>query len=175
MTSAACSVQPHRASAGRAPVRAGSSVWSEDRTLTIHGWSEVCRVERAGRQREYRTHLVRRTYREDEKVEHQTWPTSPVASCRDRGDPGYPARAAALPAGQALQMTRSAPRGHVAAVWAQARALGLPAQARQGCSGAMHEQRGRPASASRVGTTGRLACAAATPRAGAYLCPTAGC
>jgi hypothetical protein len=32
-----------------------------------------------------------------------------------------------VPAGQAMQIIRSVPHGHVAAVWAQAKALGLPA------------------------------------------------
>jgi hypothetical protein len=85
------------------------------------------RVDKAGRPREYRSHLVRRTYREDGKVKHQTLanitalPPAAIEAIRAtlRGEQ-------VLPAGQAMQITRSIPHGHVAAVWAQARALGLP-------------------------------------------------
>jgi hypothetical protein len=84
-------------------------------------------VDKAGRQREYRSHLVRRTYREDGKVKHQTLanitalPPAAIEAIRAvlRGQQ-------LLPADQALQITSSLPHGHVAAVWAQARALGLP-------------------------------------------------
>jgi hypothetical protein len=85
-------------------------------------------VDKAGRQREYRSHLVRRTYREDGKVKHQTLanitalPPAAIEAIRAilRGEQ-------LVPAGQALQITRSLPHGHVAAVWAQAKTLGLPA------------------------------------------------
>ena len=82
MTSAACSVQPHRASAERAPQRAGSSVWSEDRTPTIHGWSEVCRVERAGRHGNTGPIWCAAPTVRTRRSNTRTWPTSPVASCR---------------------------------------------------------------------------------------------
>lgn len=85
-------------------------------------------VDKAGRQREYQSHLVRRTYREDGKVKHQTLanitalPVAAIEAIRAvlRGEQLLPVR-------QALQIIRSVPHGHVAAVWAQARALGLPA------------------------------------------------
>src|SRR4249920_3252858 len=85
-------------------------------------------VDKAGRQREYQSHLVRRTYREDGKVKHQTLanitalPPEAIEAIRAvlRGQQ-------LLPADQALQITGSLPHGHVAAVWAQASALGLPA------------------------------------------------
>ncbi len=86
------------------------------------------RVDKAGRQREYQSHLVRRTFREDGKVKHQTLanitalPPAAIEAIRAtlRGE-------RVLPAGQAMQITRSLPHGHVAAVWAQAKALDLPA------------------------------------------------
>jgi hypothetical protein len=85
-------------------------------------------VDKTGRQREYQSHLVRRTYREDGKVKHQTLanitvlPPAAIEAIRAilRGQQ-------VVPAGQAMQITGSLPHGHVAAVWAQARALGLPA------------------------------------------------
>jgi len=84
-------------------------------------------VDKTGRQREYQSHLVRRSFREDGKVKHQTLanitalPPAAIEAIRAilRGEQ-------VLPAGQAMQITRSLPHGHVAAVWAQATALGLP-------------------------------------------------
>jgi hypothetical protein len=86
------------------------------------------RVDTAGRQREYRSHLVRRTFREDGKVKHQTLanitalPPAAIEAVRAtlRGE-------RVLPADQVMQIARSVPHGHVAAVHAQARALDLPA------------------------------------------------
>jgi transposase len=84
-------------------------------------------VDRAGRVREYQTHLVRRTFREGGKVKHQTLanitalPSAAIEALRAvlRGEQ-------LLPAGQAMQIIASLPHGHVAAVWAQAKTLGLP-------------------------------------------------
>ncbi|HEX6760729.1 MAG TPA: IS1634 family transposase, partial [Propionibacteriaceae bacterium] len=84
-------------------------------------------VDKAGRLREYQSHLVRRTFREGGKVKHQTLanitalPPAAIEAIRAvlRGEQ-------VLPAGQAMQITGSLPHGHVAAVWAQATALGLP-------------------------------------------------
>jgi len=84
-------------------------------------------VDKAGRQREYQSHLVRRTYREGGKVKHQTLanitalPPAAIEAIRAvlRGEQ-------LAPAGQVMQISGSLPHGHVAAVWAQARALGLP-------------------------------------------------
>jgi hypothetical protein len=86
------------------------------------------RVDKEGTQREYRSHLVRRTFREDGKVKHQTLanitalPEAAIEAIRAtlRGEQ-------VLPAGQVMAITRAVPHGHVAAVWAQATALGLPA------------------------------------------------
>lgn len=84
-------------------------------------------VDKTGRQREYQSHLVRRTFREDGKVKHQTLanitalPPAAIEAIRAilRGEQ-------VLQAGQAMQITGSLPHGHVAAVCAQASALGLP-------------------------------------------------
>jgi hypothetical protein len=85
-------------------------------------------VDKAGQQREYQSHLVRRTFREGGKVKHQTLanitalPPAAIEAIRAilRGQQ-------LAPVGQALQVIRSLPHGHAAAVWAQAKTLGLPA------------------------------------------------
>lgn len=85
-------------------------------------------MDKEGRPREYRSHLVRRTFREGGKVKHQTLanitalPEAAIEAIRAtlRGE-------LVLPAGQVMAITRAVPHGHVAAVWAQAAALGLPA------------------------------------------------
>jgi Transposase DDE domain len=84
-------------------------------------------VDRSGQRREYESVYLRRTYRQGGKVCHQTLgnlsalPTEVVelveASLRGQRF---------VPAGQAAVVERSLPHGHVAAVWAQAKALGLP-------------------------------------------------
>src|SRR5215218_1618516 len=97
-----------------------------------HGAMHVATVtsrqmDKAGQRREYQSHLVRRTYREDGKVKHQTLanitalPPAAIEAIRAvlRGEQ-------LLPADQALQITRSLPHGHVGLVWAQAKALGMP-------------------------------------------------
>ena len=86
------------------------------------------RKDKDGLEREYRSHLVRRTFREDGKVKHQTLanisalPAGAIEAIRAslRGEQ-------LLPAGQAMQITRSIPHGHVAAVWAMAKTLDLGA------------------------------------------------
>jgi hypothetical protein len=84
-------------------------------------------VTKAGTVREYVSHLLRRTYREQGKVKHET-----LANLSALPGPAIEAVRACLAgktvlvAGQDLQVTRSLPHGHVAAVVAQARALGLP-------------------------------------------------
>jgi hypothetical protein len=85
-------------------------------------------VDKAGRQREYQSHLVRRTFREDGKVKHQT-----LANITALPPAAIEAIRAVLhgqqlvPVGQAMQITGSLPHGHVGLAWAQAKALGLPA------------------------------------------------
>ena len=76
----------------------------------------------------YETHLLRRSYREDGRVKNQTLanlshlpPTALSALKRSlRGEQLVSAAAA-------VEVVRSVPHGHVAAVFGQARALGLPA------------------------------------------------
>ena len=81
-----------------------------------------------GRPREYESRLLRRTYRDGDKVRHET-----IAKLSGMPDSVVDAMEAALkgevlvPAGQAaVTVARSVPHGHVAAAWAMARKLGLP-------------------------------------------------
>jgi hypothetical protein len=82
-----------------------------------------------GQQREYESRLLRRTYRDGDKVRHET-----IAKLSAMPDSIVDAVEAALkgevlvPAGEAaVAVARSVPHGHVAAAWAMARRLGLPA------------------------------------------------
>jgi len=85
-------------------------------------------VAKSGERRVYESVLVRRTYREAGKVRHETLanlsalPGEAVAAIEAtlKGE-------RLVPAGQAVTITRSVPHGHVAAVHAMARELGLPA------------------------------------------------
>jgi hypothetical protein len=84
-------------------------------------------VDKAGRRREYESRYLRRTYRQDGKVKHET-----LANLSGLPDAVVDAIEAALkgavlvPAQAACMIARSAPHGHVAAVRAQAAKLGLP-------------------------------------------------
>jgi len=85
-------------------------------------------VDKSGEGREYVSHLLRRTYRADGKVKHET-----LANLSPLPEPAIEAVRACLAgktlisAQDQLEVTGSLPHGHVAAVMAQARALGLPA------------------------------------------------
>jgi len=86
-------------------------------------------TDKQGRAREYESRLLRHTYRDGVKVRHKT-----IANLSKMPEAVVDAVEAALkgevlvPAGQAAVMVaRSLPHGHVAAVYAMARALGLPA------------------------------------------------
>src|SRR6266511_4173046 len=88
-------------------------------------------VDKGGGRREYESRYLRRTYREDGKVKHET-----LANLSGLADEVVDAIEAALKgtrlvAAEAVvsqvTITRSLPHGHVAAVHAQAKALGLPA------------------------------------------------
>src|SRR5450756_2575826 len=78
--------------------------------------------------RDYETHLLRRSYREDGKVKNETvanlshLPADLIEMIR-----ASLAGQAFVPAAAAATVARSRPHGHVAAVHAQAKALGLPA------------------------------------------------
>jgi hypothetical protein len=84
-------------------------------------------VGKDGVVRDYVTHLLRRSYRQDGKVKNET-----VANLSHLPDDLIEVIRASLagqafvPAGAAATITRSRPHGHVAAVHAQAKALGLP-------------------------------------------------
>ena len=85
-------------------------------------------VDKQGRHRDYSSAYLRRTYRSGGKVKNET-----VASLSalpdhviDLIDAGLKGQQL-VPAGQAFTITRSLPHGHVAAVAAMARTLGLPA------------------------------------------------
>jgi hypothetical protein len=85
-------------------------------------------VDKQGRRHDYSSAYLRRTYREAGTVKNET-----VASLSalpdhviDWIDAGLKGRQL-VPAGEAVTITRSVPHGHVAAVHAMARQLGLPA------------------------------------------------
>ena len=91
-------------------------------------------TDKQGREREYESRLLRRTYRDGGKVRHET-----LANLSKMPDRVVDAVEAALkgevlvPAGEAaVTVARSLPHGHVAAVHAMARKLGLPGAARPG-------------------------------------------
>jgi len=85
-------------------------------------------VDKQGRRRDYESRYLRRTYRDGGKVRHET-----LANLSGLPEQAVDAIEAALkgtplvPAGQAATITSSLPHGHVAAVHAMARQLGLPA------------------------------------------------
>src|SRR5665811_1016321 len=85
------------------------------------------RVDKSGQPREYVSHLLRRTYRDGARVKHET-----LANLTPLPQDAIDAVRASLAgktlvvAGEGLEVTGSLPHGHVAAVHAQAKALGLP-------------------------------------------------
>jgi hypothetical protein len=92
------------------------------------GAAHIARVVRKYKDREYVSFLLRRSYREAGKVKHETLanlsalPAQAIEALR-MSLAGRPL----VDAEEAFQITRSAPHGHVAAVWMMARKLGLPA------------------------------------------------
>jgi len=84
-------------------------------------------VDRQGRLREYESRYLRRTFREDGRVKHET-----LADLSGLPEATVDAIEAALrgirlvPADAAVTIIRSVPHGHVAAVHAMAKAVGLP-------------------------------------------------
>jgi hypothetical protein len=92
------------------------------------GAVHVARIVRKYKDREYVSFLLRRSYREAGKVRHETLanlsalPTQAIDALR-----ASLAGRRLVDAEGAFEITRSLPHGHVAAVWAMARALGLPA------------------------------------------------
>src|SRR6266542_4973798 len=87
-------------------------------------------VDKGGRRREYESRYLRRTYREDGQVKHET--LANLSGLADEVVDAIEAAAALkgtrlVAAEAAVTITRSLPHGHVAAVHAQAKASGLPA------------------------------------------------
>jgi hypothetical protein len=85
-------------------------------------------VDRQGRERDYSSAYLRRTYRDGGKVKNETVANisalpDHVIDLIDAGLKGHQL----VPSGQAVTITRSMPHGHVAAVAAMAAKLGLPA------------------------------------------------
>jgi len=85
-------------------------------------------VDKQGRARDYSSAYLRRTYREAGKVKNETVANLSVLPEHviDLIDAGLKGTAL-VPAAEAVTITRSVPHGHVAAVHAMARKLGLPA------------------------------------------------
>ncbi len=84
-------------------------------------------VDKEGRRRDYESSYLRRTYREEGRVRNETVANlsalpSHVVDLVEAGLNGQPL----VPAETLATINRSLPHGHVAAVWAQARRLGLP-------------------------------------------------
>jgi hypothetical protein len=85
-------------------------------------------VDRQGRRKDYSSAYLRRTYRDGGKVKNETVANlsalpDHVIDLIDAGLKGQQL----VPAADAVTITRSLPHGHVAAVHAMARTLGLPA------------------------------------------------
>src|ERR1019366_5651585 len=86
------------------------------------------RVDKSGQPREYVSHLLRRTYRDGAAVKHETLANlSPLPDAAIEEVRAALAGKTLVVAGEGLEVTGPLPHGHVAAVHAQAKALGLPA------------------------------------------------
>src|SRR5271166_1438663 len=85
-------------------------------------------VDKQGRTRDYSSAYLRRTYREAGQVKNETVANLSVLPDHliDLIDAGLKGKVL-VPASEAVTIARSVPHGHVAAVYAMARKLGLPA------------------------------------------------
>jgi hypothetical protein len=85
-------------------------------------------VDKQGRRRDYSSAYLRRTYREAGKVKNETVANLSALPGHviDLIDAGLKGKQL-VPAGEAVTITRSLPHGHIAAAWAMAAKLGLPA------------------------------------------------
>src|SRR6266511_3984953 len=84
-------------------------------------------VDKSGRRRDYESVYLRRSYRDGKKVKHeQVANLTALPEAAIEAIEAVLAGHALVPASDAVRIARSVPHGHVAAVWAQARALGLP-------------------------------------------------
>lgn len=87
----------------------------------------VARIVRKYKDKEYVSHLLRRTYREDGKIRHETLGNiSALPEATIEVIKASLAGKTLVVAGGDVVIERSLPHGHVAAIWAQAKALGLP-------------------------------------------------
>jgi hypothetical protein len=85
-------------------------------------------TDKQGRRRDYESAYLRRTYREAGKVKHETLANLSGLSEQILASVEAALKGTALvPAAEAVTIARSLPHGHVAAVHAMARKLGLPA------------------------------------------------
>src|SRR5665647_1706557 len=85
------------------------------------------RVDKSGQPREYVSHLLLRTFRVGSVVKHETLANlSPLPQAAIEAVLAALAGKTLVVAGEGLEVTGSRPHGHVAAVHAQAKALGLP-------------------------------------------------
>jgi hypothetical protein len=92
------------------------------------GAVHVARVVRKYKDREYVSWLLRRSYRQDGKVKHQTLANLSALPARAIADlRASLAGRRLVDAGATVEVTRSLPHGHVAAVWQLAAKLGVPA------------------------------------------------
>lgn len=92
------------------------------------GAAHVARVVRKYKDREYVSWLLRRSYRDAGKVKHQTLANLSALPAQAITDLRASLAGRRLVDAEAtVEVTRSLPHGHVAAVWAMARKLGLPA------------------------------------------------
>jgi hypothetical protein len=92
-------------------------------------------VDKQGRRRDYSSAYLRRTYRDGGKVKNETVANlsalpGHVIDLIDAGLKGQQL----VPAAEAVTITRALPHGHVAAVHAMARTLGLPAVLGPACA-----------------------------------------
>ena len=93
----------------------------------IHVAKVVRKYQTKDGPRESVSHLLRRSFREDGKIKHET-----LGNVSALPEAALEALRASLagqvlaPVGAGLRVVRSLPHGHVAAVWAQAKTLGLP-------------------------------------------------
>src|SRR6516225_5300078 len=108
------------------PVRSGYD--AEQRRVHVVRVKKAGYVDKQGRASDYSSAYLRRTYREAGKVKNET--VANISALPDHVvdliDAGLKGKQL-VPAGEAVTITRSVPHGHVAAVHAMARTLGLPA------------------------------------------------
>jgi hypothetical protein len=83
-------------------------------------------VDKQGRRRDYESVYLRRTYRQEGKVKHETLANLSGLDTHVVDAVDAALKGTRLVPADTVRVVRSRPHGHVAAVWAQAKALGLP-------------------------------------------------